>query len=633
MNGRDIRARVLLVALIPAALIALLLTLFFTNARLDDLDEAVRQRGRSVAQQLAAAADYGVFSGNRAALELLADAVRLQSGAQTVMISDNQGEILARSGEVGDGRLPSEAEFLSTDGRVMGFTAPILPPPLPQASGLGDHLDGIPAAAAPSVHGRVLVKLSLDELHLRKWSLLDTSLIITVLLLVVTALLARRLSRAVTRPMEDIAHAVERISRGDFEARVATRVGGSLQRLAEQVNEMARQLGSSHEEMQLRILDATEELRLRKDEAERANMAKSRFLATASHDLRQPMHALVLFVAQLQATAQGAEAKLVQQIAESVQALDGLLDGLLDISKLDAGVLVPSVSGFCVAQALTRLAADHTGPAGKKGLYLQVRPSEAWVRTDPVLLERILLNLVSNAVRYTQQGGVLVACRRRGTHLRIEVRDSGPGIPAESQRAIFQEFVQLNNPGRNRSQGLGLGLAIVQRLAQLLNLRLDLISAPGRGSVFAVEVPLTSALAPAQRETAPPLGDLLQGRVVAVVDDDAMVLNSVVGLLESWGCVVIAGMSREQILARLQMAARPPEALLCDFRLSEDCNGIQMVQCLRQVIGETLPAVLVSGDMAPEVLRMTKEAGLSLLHKPVAPSKLRTLLHRMLTKA
>lgn len=635
MTGRDIRTRVLLVALIPAALIALLLTVFFINARLDDLDEALRHRGRSVAQQLAAAADYGVFSGNRDALAILVDAVRRQSGAQAVVIADLQGQILAQSGAPADCILPAQAltEFMSEDRLVMGFAAPIRPQSLP-SHGV-DGLDDIPAPAAPTVHGQVLVKLSLAELSARKWSLLTTSLMITVLLLVVTALLAARLSRAVTRPVEDIASAVERISRGDFQARAFSKVGGSLQRLAEQVNDLAQQLGDSHEEMQRRILEATDELRLRKDEAERANAAKSRFLATASHDLRQPMHALVLFVAQLQSAGSSAEAaKLVQRIAESVQALEGLLDGLLDISKLDAGVMVPTVSCFPVANTLLRLEADHTGPAGKKGLYLQIRDSKHWLRTDPVLLERILLNLLSNAVRYTQQGGILVACRVRGDYLRIEVRDSGPGIPAESQEAIFQEFVQLSNPGRNRSLGLGLGLAIVQRLAHLLDLRLDLISAAGRGSVFAVEVPMAPPQALPPPDAPPPasLGDLLQGRVVAVVDDDAMVLTSVVGLLESWGCQVIPGLTREQILGRTQMADQPPEAILCDFRLAEDCNGIQMVQELRQLTGRPLPAVLVSGDMAPEVLRMAKDAGLSLLHKPVAPSKLRSLLHRMLAK-
>jgi CheY-like chemotaxis protein len=241
-----------------------------------------------------------------------------------------------------------------------------------------------------------------------------------------------------------------------------------------------------------------------------------------------------------------------------------------------------------------------------------------------------LFNLVSNAVRYTEKGGILVACRRRGARVRIEVRDSGMGIPREAHDSIFQEFLQLRNPGRNRSQGLGLGLAIVKRLAKLLDLRLELISEPGRGSVFAVEVPLALP-SDAVQEMPPHIdpGMALDGKVVVVVDDDNLVLRSVTSLLESWGCLVLPAEGGAQAQKRVRIIGLIPDALLCDFRLMDGEKGTDVISALRQEFGPDLPAILISGDTDPDVLRIAHEAGLPLLHKPLTVAKLRSLLHRI----
>ncbi len=633
MRKPDIRARVLFAALLPATVIALLLVTYFVTVRFNDLEDALHLRGRTVARHLATAAEYGVFSGNRDALQTLAEAARSQSELEAVVITGRNGDILARSGRPLDleaAELGTEAlEYTSPDGMVLTFNVPVASAPVP----LDDLLAGTTAVSKRTSYSRVIIEVGRQALQEKKHELFASSLGIALLVLLTGGLLAARMSRSVTRPVDDIAQAVENISRGNFAVRVTTEVGGSLQTLTERINEMGGQLAVSHEDMQRRIEAATDELRLRKDEAERANVAKSRFLAAASHDLRQPMHALGLFVAQLQPQVHTPETRhLVKQISESVRALDGLLDGLLDISKLDAGVMSPSFSSFPIEPSLERLETDYTGPAEQKGLYLRARPSPLWVRTDPALLERVLLNLVSNAVRYTDRGGIFIACRVRGDRLRIEVRDSGVGIAQDAQASVFQEFVQLHNPGRNRGMGLGLGLAIVKRLVTLLGLSLDLRSAPGKGSVFAVEVPL----APPQAipTEAPPQyalpTNLLEGKTVVVVDDDSLVLSSVVGLLESWGCVVLPAASGAQAVDRISRTGLRPDAILCDYRLKEARSGVEVIRDIRELFGKGLAAALVSGDTDPDVLRLARESGLALLHKPVSPAKLRTLLQRML---
>ncbi|ESZ13071.1 sensor histidine kinase [Mesorhizobium sp. L48C026A00] len=236
------------------------------------------------------------------------------------------------------------------------------------------------------------------------------------------------------------------------------------------------------------------EVKQRTTELEIANSFKSRFLAAASHDLRQPLHALNLFVAQLRdETGPAKRSQLVARIDAAVASMNELFEALLDMSKLDAGILEPSLSDFPVEHLLKRLETTFGGAAGEKGLRFTVVPNTAWVRSDFILLERILLNLVSNAMRYTTHGGVVVGCRRRGGQLRIDICDSGVGIPAEQQRNIFAEFVQLAAPKPDPRSGLGLGLSIVDRLGRLMDHPIEVNSRVGRGSRFSISVPLVAA--------------------------------------------------------------------------------------------------------------------------------------------
>ena len=346
------------------------------------------------------------------------------------------------------------------------------------------------------------------------------------------------------------------------------------------------------------------------------------------------MHALGLFIAQLRDKVASPDAlKVVRQAQASVEALGHLFDAMLDLSKLDAGVLNPKIEDFPISIVLQRMENDFTPLASKKGLKLRVVPSALFVRSDPVLLERILLNLVANAVRYTAHGGVLLGCRRRGSHVRIEVRDSGSGVPRELQREIFQEFYQLANPERDRGKGLGLGLAIVQRLAALLEYRIELISEPGMGSVFAVEVPIGQARSDADfPRRLEAVGDNFAGAIVTIVDDDLLVQQGMCGLLTDWGCHVVTAATSHEALAKLEDYDRLPDALICDYRLPGE-SGIEAIQRLHVGLSDDIPAALISGETAPELLRKAKESGYPLLHKPVQPAKMRALLSRLLSGA
>jgi signal transduction histidine kinase/CheY-like chemotaxis protein len=376
--------------------------------------------------------------------------------------------------------------------------------------------------------------------------------------------------------------------------------------------------------------DLARELRLQKEAAEQANIAKSSFLAAASHDLRQPVHALGLLVGALQGHAMTEEMRgLVEHVGGSVAAMDGLFNSLLDISRLDAGVVMTHIEDFPIQPLLARVCRDHLDEAEAKGLGLVWRPCSAIVRSDPVLIERILRNLVSNALRYTDRGRVLVGCRRH-QGLRIEVWDTGRGVPPDQQEQIFREFYQMGNSERDRAKGLGLGLAIVDRLAKLLDCRLSLRSAPGKGSVFRIVVPLAGNQVPgAVPALDAPIGAMPRG-LIFVIDDDASIQGAMASLLSSWGHEVVAAGSLAEMLKRIETSFRRPDLIICDYRLRDGENGIDVVRRLQSEYNDDIPALLVTGDTAPDRLREARESGLILLHKPVANVKLRATVGNLI---
>jgi signal transduction histidine kinase len=380
------------------------------------------------------------------------------------------------------------------------------------------------------------------------------------------------------------------------------------------------------------VQDKSRQLETANRQLEMADRYKSHFLASASHDLRQPLHALNLFVAQLQTEKKAAERnRLVTRIDAAVASMNELFEALLDMTKLEAGILQANPTEFAAQRLLDRIETTFAELADKKGLSLRVVPCSAWVRSDPILLERILFNLVGNAVRYTAGGGVVVGCRRRATQLRIDVCDTGAGIPEDQRQSIFSEFYQLATPDPDRRSGLGLGLAIVDRLGRLLGHPVQLQSNPGRGSRFSVSVPLAAEL----RDTVPLLvaphgADLARGKQVLVIDDDVLVLDGMRGILQSWGCRVQTAASGTAALASVADGGPPPDLIISDLRLADGESGIEVIERLRKALGAPVPAFLISGDTAPERLREASSGGYHLLQKPVSPMTLRTTLNRLL---
>jgi two-component system, sensor histidine kinase len=374
-------------------------------------------------------------------------------------------------------------------------------------------------------------------------------------------------------------------------------------------------------------IDLVGQLREQKEFAEQANIAKSKFLAAASHDLRQPLHALGLFVAALSERTNHAESRiLIDNINRSVGALEGLFNALLDISKLDAGTVEPVLRNVRLGPLLSQLSSEYEPQASAKGLTWRCSGCDVVVVTDPALLETILRNLISNAIRYTKNGGVDVTCLPAGDGVVVEVADTGIGIASDHHREIFGEFVQLHNPERDRTKGLGLGLAIVDRLTKLLHHRLELHSTSGTGSVFRLSMPSGDTMAvPDAAITVPPghPEPARDGVRVLVIDDETAVRDAMSVLLEDWGYEVIAVSSLDEALAALDVA---PDAIIADYRLREERTGADAIRALHRRFALDVPALIVTGDTAPERIIKAKQSGFALLHKPVPPAKLRAFL-------
>ncbi|HET9700703.1 MAG TPA: ATP-binding protein [Burkholderiales bacterium] len=633
--------RVLLLGVVPVSIVAVILSLYFTSTRFDDLEVALQERGLAIARQLAPASEYGVFSGNREVLQRVAEAALQESDVRAVVIADRDGVVLVHSGEHMEppaGAAPPEGGSMTQADRgvALVFSAPIRRAQITLEAYIDQSAElETPGIAPPPALGSVHVKVSRTGLIKKKGRLLADAFLITLVGLGIGAALALRLGRDVTRPVQTLTRAVERIGQGDLAVRVEARSAGELRVLEEGINAMADNLQALRENLEARIAQATRELADKKEEAERANAAKSRFLAAASHDLRQPLHALGLFVARLRdlagetAAADGTAAlgALVGRIEDSVGAINDLLDGLLDISRLDAGAMVPNVSAFPVQRVLERVEGEFAGMAREQGLRFRVRGNRSRIVSDPMLLERILRNLVSNAVRYTDHGGVLIGCRRRGGALRVEVWDTGVGIPQAAQGDVFREFYQVGGTGRGREKGLGLGLAIVDGLAKLLGHRVHLFSRLGRGSVFALEIPLAPEVAGVEARTAEaaPAGPAPSG-LVYVIEDDALVLESMRELLRGWGCSVVGFATGDEAMGALDEGGPVPDLVICDYRLGTKENGLDLITGMRARVGADIPAVLVSGDPDPDLPGLAREAACHFLQKPVRPAKLRSLL-------
>ena len=475
-------------------------------------------------------------------------------------------------------------------------------------------------AKAARLNWLVFVELPEQEANAPLYAAIQRSSIIVIAGLALALFAALLLARRIVVPIQTLTAGAARIGAGSLDHRIDINTGDELETLGKQLNDMATQLEGSYVTLERKVEERTHQLQV-------ANQSKSRFLAVASHDLRQPLHALNLFVAQLRTETNEAErSRLAARIDAAVANMNELFNALLDISKLDAGALTPSLSEFPVDSVLKRIESVFAPAAREKGLRFRMVRCSAWIRSDAILLERIMLNLVSNAVRYTETGGIILGCRRDSDRLRIEVCDTGIGIPEEQRRNIFEEFYQAQASNRSSRDGLGLGLAIVDRLCHLLNHSIGVESRVGRGSRFYISVPIAPPRVNFRK--AAPSGsvklDPLAGKTIVVIDDDALVLDSTGGLLRSWGCRAVTAESAQDAIAKT--GHHRPDLIISDFRLKNGLTGIEAIAQLRNEFGSKIPAFLISGDISSERLQQAQQGGYQLLHKPLAPMTMRSII-------
>jgi signal transduction histidine kinase/ActR/RegA family two-component response regulator len=619
-----IRTRAFLLGLVPTLLVALVLTIFHVHNRLKDLDDTMMQQGTALARHLASAAEYGVFSGNRTALEnLLAQAVEEPWVTGAMVVWPDHTELTR--GEPNQQLPPLGSDMRWQDDKRSWFASAVTP-------GLAAEDDPFverPAGTPSPPLAWVVVGIDLKQKEALASELLLASLVLTLAGIVLAVLLINRLALSGVKPLLDIVSTVKHISSGGFGTHMAVTAGSpELRELQIMINRMSESLRAYKEEMEARVHAVTAELAYKKREAEQASLAKSRFLAAASHDLRQPMHAISLYVESLKPDLRGrAGEDTLEKIERSILSMVELFNAILDVTRLDAGVIQPVLAPVRIRQLLLSLAESFAVEADRKGLSLRVRAPDVWIESDPILLERILRNLLSNALLHTTQGGVLLSARPCQGRLRLRVWDTGCGIPAEQQPRIFDEFYQGDSQNGGQSgHGLGLGLAIVRRLARLLQHPLQLDSRPGQGTVFSLDVPLTVAdarPAPATPEARHPA---LSGRVV-VVDDEPAVREALTRLLVQWGIEAQAFAGLDEVQQMLQHA---PDLVLADYQLLDGATGLDVIEAMRARWGQGIPAVVITGDTRADTVQQLAGQPLHVLYKPVHPAQLAELLQQLL---
>ncbi len=420
--------------------------------------------------------------------------------------------------------------------------------------------------------------------------------------------------------------------------RTAEALHQAYQNLEQRVAQRTSELTALNDQL-LKEIDERRrmETRLReaKREAEQANLSKTKFLAAVSHDLLQPLNAARLFTgALLERREPQANETLVRNVSNSLEDVENLLGTLVDISKLDAGVIKADIAPFALSELLDNLAAEYTELARSEGLELHFIGCSALVHSDIQLLARILRNLLSNAIRYTYSGRVVLGCRRQHQRLSVQVWDSGMGIAEERLEEIFQEFKRGDVQRRDQDRGLGLGLAIVEKIAGILGHRISVKSVPGKGSMFAVEVPLSATApktlpAPSMSE---PMLKRLQGARVWVLDNDAAICAGMRTLLEGWGCQVVTALSEQDLAGQVDNYHAEADLLIADYHLDNDQNGVDAVARINARRGRPIPALMITANYSNELKQQIREQGHTLMHKPVRPMKLKTAMSHLLGK-
>lgn len=623
-----LRLRILAVALMPLLLAVGMFAIYFTQRSANEMEQSLERQGQDSAKHLADTIAFDLISGNLPPVKRLLDYERNFRRIEVAAVTDGvQWLVISGEGKALPLISGTAPPMRWRDGPMLYFAQRVR---LPASSESDPYLDP-PEMQRHNLYMVVSLSRAPVELARSQAGLAASG---TALVAIVFALLlAWRLSGGVSRPLLNITHTVAQLTNGNLTARTPEQSQGEIGLLENGINRMAQALEENQRNLTLRVQDATAELLGQKLAAEAAVLAKSRFLAAASHDLRQPLHALTLLVAALREQVSDGEAgRLTRHIEAAAAAMESLLNALLDLSKLDAGVVEARPHCFALNKVFAQLASQFSPVAESRGIKLSFASNHLWAYSDPVLVERILSNLISNALRYAERGRVLVGARRVGADwLRFEVWDTGKGIPQEFQDRIFEEYFQLNNPERHRDKGLGLGLAIVSRLARLLGSRVQVRSDPGQGACFSFQL---ARCAPALIHPDVPASAAfllpLEKALVAFIDDDEAILDAMVQVFDKWNVALAAGEDAEQVRDELRSLGRAPNLILCDYRLRNGRTGIEAIQILREAFGTAIPAALLTGDTATDTIQAIRASGLPVLHKPLKPAKLRAFLSHLL---
>jgi signal transduction histidine kinase/ActR/RegA family two-component response regulator len=610
--------QLVLLALLPASVATLGAITVLTRQHLDNVTELIRANAQTVALQVATVAQAQLQHMDRRGLIRTAQSGTYQPHVQQVQIWSEDGEILASArAEPHDRRRTPGLQVVTP---IMGN-------------------DGRRA-------GQVMVEISLAAVErARRATALNVALVLLASLVGV-GLVGWWAARRISAPIGALGDAVDRLGAGE-DASVTVEGTAEVRRLQSGFNQAASALAEGRRLLESRIADATVELARKNQQLEVASQAKTRLLAAASHDLRQPLHALTLFSDGL-ANGETDPSRLqrIAHIRECVDSLDRLFSELLNLSQLDAGVLQPLWSDFLLDGLFDEISRNFRPVAEAQGLRLVVRKTGLWVRCDYVMLSRILNNLVSNSLRHTPEGGVLVGARRRGDRVRIDVWDTGIGIAPQHQTRVFEEFFQVDTQrhhDRSSGRGMGLGLATVQRLAALLSTRVDLRSRLGSGTCVRL---LVRGTTPADALPASPPVAFADGEAeaearfdgvrVLVIDDERSILEGLKAVLSDWGAEVMAAQNRTEALALADDWTAPPDVVVSDLLLQDDDNGLDVLAALQRHprgIGPLTARLLVTGETKPERLRDVARAGVAVLCKPVSPKVLRQAIQAQLVAA
>lgn len=618
MKPLGIRDRILLAALAPAVLVALLVTSVLVVGQWQNAVDSQHRSIALMARQIASIAEFNLFSGNIEGLQRQLELALSEPDIVAAAFLSPEGTVLASTIPPQDLPEPEKihAGFQQPGGKYLGeahwHAQPI------HATHTGEQDLFASTAQDTPLLGHLIISVSAAPLKAQIQGYALQAIAISLGMLMLGILLALGLARGLIQTLGEISGVVDSIARNRTKQRVLHTGPDELGQLARGINSMADAVAQTQEDLVRRINEATASLRLERDSAAQAAESRSRFFAAASHDLRQPAHALGLFATRLERDARHSPLlPRIEQLVQSVKSLQQMLDELLDYSRLSGGVYQTSPRPIRASEVITALAEEFEPVARAKRLALRQHVSDCWLHTDPTLLNRILINLVSNALHYTEQGGVLIACRRGAGYARIEVWDTGIGIPADQQQAVFEELVQLVNPERDPGKGLGLGLAIVKRTADLLGHPLRLRSRIGRGSCFSLTVPLATASdAPARTLDAEQDWLLL----LATDGDTTRQINA-------WELSPTSAPHIDTALALIANLGAPKLVIADTQGLGDLAQCLAALDRLDAAAGQPLPALLIHPGPAPD----TDLGSLRrLLPRPYRPARLRALIDHLL---